>query len=807
MTPEEKTQLKDYSVICGSLNGHRFFKETEELTLKLNKQSRSHSLHGYDEDLFKSFLLDFRKIVMKDEPTFFHKVANIISRRNIKLRPKVGGIKKRYEDKLKSSPLLLESPSKRLDIVDAWLNGQYFHQDKDLRSALQEEIALKKHHFIATVIDLTAIAMELAEVSKNALGGKKLTSQKNTSPSKQDIEKVFGYVRGQEFVSILKKLSVIPDNGKVELTNYEQIRLFLYAAGALYGKQLLAETLDNHELHIAYTYREKINPFFEESWLIFKTLVSDTWDQKAGWYWFPHLTKKSILNYATKYLAYTDDENVRYGVLSLLEEFWSPEYYSFLEKYAKDEASSLRKKTLEILKVHKNKQALPILEILIEDKEEHIRKAAFELRANLLIKFDNRKALALLKETKKLDDYHIADLGLLLKKLNRQELEELTLLEAESLRIFAFRELIERVLKVEEIEVFLTHKQWEVRYFAIQELLARGKELLPSRIEELLKIDKHDKVFSKYAYDLSDLDKTDILKGVYESKEPLDLEKSIDWTTGDSQLIYEIIGKKDFNRYKDEIRNDLKNRFTEKRKVWQERSAARFKISVEDLKKTFDQYEELITTQFCVAALKIIYEHGGPKDVPMARALYAADSYELKRLCVAIIKKYGNAKDSLFLLDISRSGRLYDDRPIMGALSLDKAGKNKILTYALESENETHVKRAIAFAYKNSKVIPPKKIDELLRHQNDGTRAAAVAYVCERYSEKQMEKLLNEYVSKGHYFYNVVCWLDRILHAPPVLKKIYHRELKEKLAWKEEELDLGPRHQFFRRQLKFRNTR
>jgi len=40
-----------------------------------------------------------------------------------------------------------------------------------------------------------------------------------------------------------------------------------------------------------------------------------------------------------------------------------------------------------------------------------------------------------------------------------------------------------------------------------------------------------------------------------------------------------------------------------------------------------------------------------------------------------------------------------------------------------------------------------------------------------------VEELLDEYLAKPTYYYNVVCWIDRVLYAPQLMRREFTRKL------------------------------
>jgi len=52
----------------------------------------------------------------------------------------------------------------------------------------------------------------------------------------------------------------------------------------------------------------------------------------------------------------------------------------------------------------------------------------------------------------------------------------------------------------------------------------------------------------------------------------------------------------------------------------------------------------------------------------------------------------------------------------------------------------------------------------------------------EKSSDQELERLLERYTTEqGSYYYDVVCWIDRILWSPPRLREMHRRQLRERL--------------------------
>jgi hypothetical protein len=67
----------------------------------------------------------------------------------------------------------------------------------------------------------------------------------------------------------------------------------------------------------------------------------------------------------------------------------------------------------------------------------------------------------------------------------------------------------------------------------------------------------------------------------------------------------------------------------------------------------------------------------------------------------------------------------------------------------------------------------------LLHSKIDGVRVLAVACLHRLADRARLEAILDEYMQTRPYYYNVVCWLDRVLYAPAPLQDMFARWLSQ----------------------------
>ena len=68
-------------------------------------------------------------------------------------------------------------------------------------------------------------------------------------------------------------------------------------------------------------------------------------------------------------------------------------------------------------------------------------------------------------------------------------------------------------------------------------------------------------------------------------------------------------------------------------------------------------------------------------------------------------------------------------------------------------------------------------VEGCLDDEDQFKRTKAVSYLAGICSNQELEAVLDAYIRKGAYFYNVVCWLDRYLFAPEPLRSLYREKL------------------------------
>ncbi|MCF7834325.1 MAG: hypothetical protein K9L98_03320 [Candidatus Pacebacteria bacterium] len=167
-------KIRLYIKTVSALKKSRFYLSTSTVGVKSVKRKDKKTqlkTFGFDEDFLRSALIDFRKIILNGEPTNFFVICNIIEKGSFSdiLKRKVRTIRKEFSETLNKDVTLYDRQTndKPKDVLDKWLNGKYFHQEKDKRQSINKMSFIVHVHklvFVATVLDLSKIAVKLSDI-------------------------------------------------------------------------------------------------------------------------------------------------------------------------------------------------------------------------------------------------------------------------------------------------------------------------------------------------------------------------------------------------------------------------------------------------------------------------------------------------------------------------------------------------------------------------------------------------------------------------------------------------------------------
>ena len=143
------------------------------ISFKIALDNEGSSFEQPDEELLRSYMMSFRLFVQEKEPTYFMRIRNLagqhlkpeLEKEHIRLK----NYKLRWQHVLDKGDLWVGTvggdPLKPKDVLDAFLNGEYFHSDKGHRVSLDgylsDNMPVERMLLLDTIASLTSLIMEL----------------------------------------------------------------------------------------------------------------------------------------------------------------------------------------------------------------------------------------------------------------------------------------------------------------------------------------------------------------------------------------------------------------------------------------------------------------------------------------------------------------------------------------------------------------------------------------------------------------------------------------------------------------------
>lgn len=128
-----------------------------------------------DEDDLRSYLLAFRKFILKGEPTFVEYVLNVAEKHvvNDSIRQALRDVRREWK-RAQAGSIGLRVNSENVPAalsIDLWINGHYFHDDTTKERQLREmaRVPLSRWHFLNAVVDSSNVLFGVAYWIKVAL--------------------------------------------------------------------------------------------------------------------------------------------------------------------------------------------------------------------------------------------------------------------------------------------------------------------------------------------------------------------------------------------------------------------------------------------------------------------------------------------------------------------------------------------------------------------------------------------------------------------------------------------------------------
>ena len=269
-----------------------------------------------------------------------------------------------------------------------------------------------------------------------------------------------------------------------------------------------------------------------------------------------------------------------------------------------------------------------------------------------------------------------------------------------------------------------------------------------------------------------------------------ELDRRAGWLAVDGPAAYEVAGRREFGMRASDIRRDLTTGFAGLRErdvealrrstvagvidglgsgADEAARAAALKAAtkaVEDHLGKWTNVDDFVRGRYIAAGLRIIEECGGSEDLDLVRSHAKSDDEEVKSIVVALLKKWGDESDVQRLVAISAAS-LGTTPGKAGRAALAVSGdRSRLVGRFLRGDSRALTQAALDILNTDRSVGLPEDFERLLASESDIVRRGLTAVLVSRESRDDLRDLLDRYMGRGTYYYDVVADLDRALYGP-----------------------------------------
>jgi hypothetical protein len=292
-----------------------------------------------------------------------------------------------------------------------------------------------------------------------------------------------------------------------------------------------------------------------------------------------------------------------------------------------------------------------------------------------------------------------------------------------------------------------------------------------------------------------------------------DLRELIDWQSDYGAVAYKALSLYHFDEESSRVRDDLNQEFkTDERPYLEAAIVERVKQKEEEKAQPFyprpmDLFSGALTralnqkrnekeptpedsaksetegvkNKYIAAALAGIAQNGEADDVTFGRRYLRRDDYDVLVEAVKVIERFGDEDDIQDLIDVAKKKEgILQESAARAALKLSPDVKETARALLLVAKEDLAGVIAGYLVNKQDVAGVSEFAEPLLREESDIVRRKVMALLAKKLTTEELEGMLGQYTSQL-YYYDVVCWLDKILYAPEPLKEAFVRQLEEEL--------------------------
>lgn len=601
------------------------------------------------------------------------------------------------------------------------------------------------------------------------------------------------------------------------ITDFQVARLFL-SSKTLFARRCARECLTTHEGNSLYKYREQIKEGGWERNLLWETIFGDSYGSAPGWYWFREMSVSGAQTRLWYTTLWGSDETIRNNVINLLRKSQilptseAIGEIDVLSIIAKDKSVEVRKAFMNYLAELGTGDHISLIEQGIEDKDVGVAEAAAKAKWHVRAKIAPEEAFEELLQLDGTSSETITAIRKGLKDLKSTSLSKATGHKNENIRRLAVKELIQREALTKEVAYsLLNDKSFIIRESCYIYLIKQGECFDAEKIREAL-TEPSEPGRSGIAHAVMTYgkraDPDQVIYELFRSYDYTQLMKKVDWRSVDDHLAYKVLAEDHFDQFSVRLRADLQDSFRSiKQKRIQDYRDAIVKMirhkngkeltdshieekhhkfiegMMEKYIKEYEGIEDYNAGQFISAALSGLVKNGESSDLPFARRFLAERKpqyyWAVETDAIRLIQRFGDESDVDSLLAVAQEayGEI-KELAAQTALQLSP-GVNGVAKRFLEGDDSTLFRLASDALI--TEHLPEVKLlmESYLASDTNYKRSTAVLFLVRTCSPGELRQVLERYIQRDSYFYNVVCWLDRVLFAPEPVKSAFMQDLEK----------------------------
>jgi hypothetical protein len=586
------------------------------------------------------------------------------------------------------------------------------------------------------------------------------------------LESTSSAMRAGEFTSTPLK------EGKVSGDLLSAARAYLFGLSWLSAINT-GELLGTHGINLLYLQREHLEIIGSEKLLLARTVISDNSETSPGWFWFkdwqPQLAEDILHDRAlsdSNWLVRQQALELLYLVGANFGNIRISDKTDFIKAILTDRSDAVLESALKYFGKTLNLDDLPILRSAISANSLIPRDKALQAEQLILVRNGQPLDVAALIPALKPTTEIISELEKRVDDLDDETLRATIQHSDRSLGVLALKTLGKRGrLSVEQLKDLLTDSSPTVKAQVYEQLIKYRATVTSDEIRK--------SVSTRTLLTFSDgTDPELLIFELFKSYTYEQLLSIINWFSIDSPIAYKVLAIHHFDTFGTTLRDDLQVDFENIRAKSIDEFGAVADLVLKRWEKNTDDF---VRRQYTAAALSGLAVNGESPDADYARKYLNETSRDVQTEAVNVLYRFGERDDApaLVALALSSWGEL-QSLAAEAALKL-APGHDGAVQELLLSDTPTLVSLSIhaILKYDNQEEFPDL-VASLLQTENATNRLNAVFYFLKRFEDRQLEAMLKTYLKNDSYYYNVVCWLDRVLYSP--LRDAFRRELERRFS-------------------------